>query len=161
MAIGFDNNDYGITRKEFREFKREMKKLDRESDAIELTRKDYKEIKAHIKNGDLGAYMENVGEEMRAAMGLKLSNKVDIGKEIAASLRILHDVNLGKTPDGKDVDVAKVSEFIKAADASRIEQSITGGFAPQMTNVEISATEARMEQFFNSSPFMQALDNLN
>lgn len=178
MGIGFNSNDYGITRKEFKQFKNEMQLKDLQNDKIELTKQDYKEVKEHIKNGDLGKYLDNVSEEMRNAMGLSLKGKVD-----NSPIRTVHTTKegpktqmapgrFGVKPMGNftvqaikvlpaDVDRAKVLKHIEAADEARIEEMIMAPFKSMMEGIEKGATEARIEKSFNESAFINILDKLN
>ena len=45
MGISFNNNDYGITRKEWRAIKKELKSADKADDSFKLSKSDYKDMK--------------------------------------------------------------------------------------------------------------------
>ena len=140
MGIGFNGNDYGITRKEWKAFKKELKSIDKKDDSFELTKADYKEIKAHIKTGDLGAYMDTKSAEIRNAMGLSLSGKVDSTEDIKGAQAIVNNVDFAPTPDGKPTDKAKVMQYISLANTPRIAESFKEG----ATNFERVATESHL-----------------
>ena len=181
MVIGFNNNDYGITRQEFKQFKKEMQLKDLQNDKIELTKQDYKEIKKHIKNGDLGKYLDNVSEEMRNAMGLSLKGKVDDSPIRKTPVRVDGNVQAARRLPSRngfglvnapavrymietlpeDVDRSKVLNHIAAADEARIDELMSKSFEPLMKALEDGATRERIEQSFNNSPFMKALDDLS
>ncbi len=98
------NNSYGIEKKT--EWKgAEGLKQDLKSDPL-FTKKDIKEIKQHINNGDLGAYMDTLSADMRNALGLKLSGRVD---DLNEAQRIAKGVPL----EGADLD--KVLSYIQNA----------------------------------------------
>jgi hypothetical protein len=122
MGISFNNNDYGITRKEWHTIKKELKAADKKNDNFELSKADYKELKTSIKNGDLGAYLDKQGAELREALGLSLKGKVDGTEDLTGAKGIVNDVNFAVRPDGKQVDKAKVIQYIQTANAKRIEQ---------------------------------------
>lgn len=109
-------NQYGIDKKS--EWKgAEGLKQDLKSDPL-FTKKDIKEIKKHINNGDLGAYMDTMSADMRNALGLKLSGKVD---DLSEAQRIAKGVSL----EGADLD--KVLSYIRNARPETVqaaEQSI-------------------------------------
>ena len=58
MGISFNNNDYGITRKEWRAIKKELKSADKADDSFKLSKSDYKDMKASIKPGNFGDYLD-------------------------------------------------------------------------------------------------------
>ncbi len=105
--MNFDiNNNYGITKPEWKAFKKELKKLDKQDDSFKLTKADYKEMEAHIEAGDFGVYMEQKSAEIKHAMGLALNGKVD---DLAEAQRIAKGVEL------HDADLDKVLGYIESA----------------------------------------------
>lgn len=137
MSIGFNSNDYGITRKEWQAIKKELKAADKKNDNYELSKADLKEIKAHIKAGDLGEYLDKVGNEMKRDLGLALTGKVDGTEDIRAAQQIVNQVDFALAPDGKPTDKAKVIQYIASANVPQIAQ----GFQTGMTNVmEVGTT---------------------
>ena len=106
-------NDYGIRfgnlfkKSEWKAVKKELQRLDEKNDNFEFTKADYKEIKAHIKAGDLGAYMDKLSDDMRSALGLSLTKKVDGSEDMLSMLKIVSDVNLA------GADKTKVIKYIQ------------------------------------------------
>lgn len=140
----FDSNKYGVTKEEFKEFKREMKQLDKLDDSFKMTGKDYKEIKTHIKKGDLGAYMANIGEEMRTAMGLTLSGKVDSAIELEESKKLAKTTSLKE-----DADLEKVLGFIQIANYQRIADNVQDS----KNKIEDLAVTNNANDLFNKASF--------
>lgn len=62
------NNLYGIDKKEYKELKKELKKQN-----VDFKKSEFKEA---LNNGNLSAYLDNVGVEMKTAMGLYLTPKL-------------------------------------------------------------------------------------
>lgn len=63
------NNIYGIDKKEYKELKKELKQQN-----VDFKKSEFKEA---VNNGNLSTYLDNVGVEMKTAMGLYLTPKVD------------------------------------------------------------------------------------
>ena len=132
MGIGFNSNDYGITRQEWKAIKKELKTADKKNDNYELSKKDIKEIKSNIKTGDLGNYLDNVSNEMKRDLGLALTGKVDGTEDIKAAQQIVNQVDLAVRPDGKPTDKAKVIQYIVSANIPQIAQSFNTGMTEVM-----------------------------
>lgn len=144
MGINFDN-DYGITRKEWKSLKKEIKAEAKQNEQIDFKRSDIKEIKKAIKSGNLGDYLDKLAADnkldMLNAMGLKLTGKVDGTEDIEGAKRILEQVQLGPTSDGKPVDKAKVLQYILSANTKQIAE----GFQQGASNFEYADTISHLE----------------
>jgi hypothetical protein len=138
MGISFNNNDYGITRKEWHTIKKELKAADKKNDNFELSKADYKELKTSIKNGDLAAYLDKQGVELREALGLSLKGKVDGTENLTEAKGIVNDVDFAVRPDGKQVDKAKVIQYIQTANPERIAET-SNEFCTDFDNVRTTA----------------------
>ena len=71
----FDGNNYDLTRRELRQTRKEIQK------DLGLTKSEakaqIKEVKNHIKTGDLGEYLNQLGDDMKGAIGLHLTTKME------------------------------------------------------------------------------------
>lgn len=150
MGVNFNSNNYGITKQEWKSFKKEMKAADKANDNYELSRSDYKEMKVAIKNGDLGAYLDKASDDLKLAMGLSLTGKVDGTEDLAQA------TNLVNVTDIKNADKAKVIDYIKRANFNRMEkgmatvtEDITNVYDPAMKQAVIAHIETSSE----SSPY--------
>ena len=121
MAFGIDKNDYGINRQEWRQFKRDLKSEVKNGN-IDLKTKDVNNLKKAIETGNLGAHLDQIGEDMKGILGLHLTGKVD-GTEgvekaqtVAEITEILNNVKLEK-----GVDTDKVLQYIRNANILRIQ----------------------------------------
>jgi hypothetical protein len=123
-GINFSKNDYGITRQEWRAIKKDLKNADKLNDNFKLTNADYKEMKASIKSGDLSAYLDRQGADLKQAMGLSLTGRVDGTEDLQGATNIVNDVDFAIRPDGKQTDKAKVIQYIKNANVVRIAQGV-------------------------------------
>ncbi len=121
-GINFKSNIYGITRKEWKAFKKELKAADKANDNFDLSRTDYKDMKVAIKNGDLGAYLDKASDDLKLAMGLSLTGKVD-GTEYLTQAS-----NIAKVTDIKNADKAKVIEYIQKANYNKTENYMANFF---------------------------------
>ena len=115
MSISFGNNDYGITRKEWRAIKKDLKSADKADNSFQLSKADYKDMKASIKAGNLGDYLDKYGTNIRNAMGLSLTGKVDGTEDIKALQQVVNDIEFEP-----NTDKAKVISYIKMANYSQI-----------------------------------------
>ena len=149
MSISFNGNDYGITKKEWRAIKKELKAADKKNDNYDLSKADFKEIKTHIATGDLGAYLDRVGSDMRRDLGLALTGKVDGSEDIKAAQSIVTNVDLAARPDGKPTDKAKVMQYIAAANVPQIAAS----FREASLNIENVGTASHIATDAKNSPF--------
>lgn len=115
-GINFNSNNYGITRREWKDFKKELKAIDKANDNFKLTKSDYKDMKVAIKNGDLGAYLDKASDELKVAMGLSLTGKVDGTENLTLASNIVN------VTDIKNADKAKVVDYIQKANFNRVEK---------------------------------------
>ena len=115
-GINFNSNNYGITRREWKDFKKELKATDKANDNFKLTKSDYKDIKVAIKNGDLGAYLDKASDDLKVAMGLSLTGKVDGTENLTLASNIVN------VTDIKNADKAKVVDYIRKANFNRVEK---------------------------------------
>lgn len=149
MAFGIDKNDYGINRQEWRQFKRDLKSEVKNGN-IDLKTKDVNNLKKAIETGNLGAHLDQIGEDMKGILGLHLTGKVDGTEGVekaqteAEITEILKNVKLEK-----GVDTDKVLQYIKNANISRIQD--------QTNKTIANITEVNAEAFFNS---FKALDDI-
>lgn len=146
-------NDYGIRfgnlfrKGEWKAIKKELQKLDAKNDNFELTKADYKEIKAHIKAGDLGAYMDKISDDMRNALGLSLKGKVD---DLDEAQRIAKGVKL------ENADLDKVLKYISNAQ----ETPKNNELAIQTMNTSLAGKDAvitsneRFNFYTQTKPFI-------
>lgn len=141
MGISFNNNDYGITRKEWHAIKKELKAADKADDSFKLSRSDYKDMKASIKAGNLGDYLDKYGTNIRNAMGLSLTGKVDGTEDVKAAQQIVNDVKLPKT------DKAKVVRYIQMANYAQVKEGAEVAFK----EVGNTMTTEHMESFFSKN----------
>lgn len=141
MGISFNNNDYGITRKEWRAIKKELKAADKADDSFKLSRSDYKDMKASIEAGNLGDYLDKYGTNIRNAMGLSLTGKVDGTEDVKAAQQIVNDVELPNT------DKAKVVRYIQMANYAQVKEGAEVAFK----EVENTVTTGHMESFFSQN----------
>lgn len=141
MGISFNNNDYGITRKEWRAIKKELKAADKADDSFKLSRSDYKDMKASIKAGNLCDYLDKYGTNIRNAMGLSLTGKVDGTEDVKAAQQIVNDVELPKT------DKAKVVRYIQMANYAQVKEGAEVAFK----EVGNTMTTGHMESFFSQN----------
>lgn len=75
---GFKNNSYGINKQEWKQIKQELKSYNKDTDPTnDISNKDVKELKNAIKSGNLEAYLDKCGDDMKSAMGLSLTGAVD------------------------------------------------------------------------------------
>lgn len=116
----FADNKYDITKNEYKELRKDL-----EESNIELTRTQRKELKAAIKNGNLGDYLDQQSAKMQSALGLSLSSKVGKANngtvQSAAQLaREYSDIF------GNDCDIQKVIQYIvNSADTQiRTQQTV-------------------------------------
>ncbi len=72
------SNIYGIDKKEYKEIKADLKRQN-----IKFKKS---ELKAAINNRNLEAYLENVGTEMKNALGLSLTPKLNLTEDQMARL---------------------------------------------------------------------------
>ncbi len=158
MGISFNNNDYGITRKEWHAIKKELKAADKADDSFKLSRSDYKDMKASIKAGNLGDYLDKYGTNIRNAMGLSLTGKVDGTEDIKAAQQIVNDVTFGEVKTDKE----KVLRYIKVANFERQEKDLTENYAPAADSLEKIASEnlADAKLAKASDPFKFAYANV-
>lgn len=115
-GINFNSNNYGITRREWKDFKKELKAADKANDNFKLTKSDYKDMKVAIKNGDLGAYLDKASDDLKLAMGLSLTGKVDGTENLTLASNIVN------VTDIKNADKAKVVDYIQKANFNRVEK---------------------------------------
>ena len=115
-GINFNSNNYGITRREWKDFKKELKATDKANDNFKLTKSDYKDMKVAIKNGDLGAYLPKASDDLKVAMGLSLTGKVDGTENLTLASNIVN------VTDIKNADKAKVVDYIRKANFNRVEK---------------------------------------
>ncbi len=115
-GINFNSNNYGITRREWKDFKKELKATDKANDNFKLTKSDYKDMKVAIKNGDLGAYLDKASDDLKVAMGLSLTGKVDGTENLTLASNIVN------VTDIKNADKAKVVDYIRKANFNRVEK---------------------------------------
>ena len=115
-GINFNSNNYGITRREWKDFKKELKAIDKANDNFKLTKSDYKDMKVAIKNGDLGAYLDKASDDLKVAMGLSLTGKVDGTENLTLASNIVN------VTDIKNADKAKVVDYIRKANFNRVEK---------------------------------------
>lgn len=115
-GINFNSNNYGITRREWKDFKKELKATDKANDNFKLTKSDYKDMKVAIKNGDLGAYLDKASDDLKVAMGLSLTGKVDGTENLTLASNIVN------VTDIKNADKAKVVDYIQKANFNRVEK---------------------------------------
>ena len=105
-------NDYGIRfgnlfhKSEWKAIKTKLEQLDKNNDNFALTKADYTKIKESIKTGNLGAYMDSLGDEMKNALGLALKGKVD---DLDAAQRLTRGIKL------ENADLDKVLKYIANA----------------------------------------------
>ena len=139
-------NDYGIRfgnlfkKSEWKAVKKELQRLDEKKDNFEFTKADYKEIKAHIKAGDLGAYMDKLSDDMRSALGLSLTKKVDGSEDMLSMLKIVSDVNLA------GADKTKVIKYIQKANVDEMVKNFNlSAFNDSCKSLENAATVAHIE----------------
>ncbi|MBR6723457.1 hypothetical protein IKL64_08375 [bacterium] len=123
-GINFNGNSYGINKQEFKAFKQELKKADKANDNFDLSKADYKEIEAAIVKGDLSAYLDRAGAELKVAMGIALTGKVDGTEDLDAARQIVNNAEFDVRPDGKPTDKAKVIQYIINANPQRVEQNL-------------------------------------
>ncbi|MBQ8167788.1 hypothetical protein IJZ97_00005, partial [bacterium] len=121
FGINGKGNEYGISRKEFRELKRDLK-AEAKKQNIDFSRADMKELKSAIKTGDLGAHLDQVGKDMQGLMGLHLTGKVDGTEALTNAQTVKYIQAIVDTVDfGDGVDKAKVLTYIKNANIERIQ----------------------------------------
>ena len=139
-GINFNSNNYGITRREWKDFKKELKAADKANDNFKLTKSDYKDMKVAIKNGDLGAYLDKASDDLKLAMGLSLTGKVDGTEDLAQAS------NIANVTDIKNADKAKVVDYIQKANYKRVKNDLTefregifNDFYADATDVSIAA----------------------
>ena len=154
----FKANEYGIDKKELKSLKKETANVDFNGDG-KVDHKDTKELKEAIKNGDLGAYLDRVGNDIQGVMGLHLTGKVD-GTEAMAKAKTIAELEaiVDEMQLDPNTDKAKVVSYIKMANIARIEKE-QQNYADLMTRLQDTATASRMEDFF-ATPEMQTLNNL-
>ena len=116
-GINFNSNNYGITRREWKDFKKELKAADKANDNFKLTKSDYKDMKVAIKNGDLGAYLDKASDDLKLAMGLSLTGKVDGTENLTLASNIVN------VTDIKNANKAKVVDYIQKANFNRVEKN--------------------------------------
>jgi len=149
MGFGINGNDYGIDRKEWKQLKKELKAEAKQGN-IDLKRADVKELKNAIKTGDLGAHLDQVGKDMQGIMGLHLTGKVDgteavaRAQEVAEITAIIDNVKL---EDG--VDTAKVLQYIKNANISRVQGYANDAIAG-ITEVNAANAMTDFERFMGT-----------
>ena len=148
MGISFNNNDYGITRKEWRAIKKELKSADKADDSFKLSKSDYKDMKASIKAGNLGDYLDKYGANIRNAMGLSLTSKVDGTEDVKAAQQIVNDVNLPNT------DKAKVVQYIQMANYAQVKEGAEVAFK------EVGDTMTK-SNFYNHASYDQTADEFS
>ena len=86
------------------------------NDNFKLTKSDYKDMKVAIKNGDLGAYLDKASDDLKLAMGLSLTGKVDGTENLTLASNIVN------VTDIKNADKAKVVDYIQKANFNRVEK---------------------------------------
>ncbi len=94
----FDGNNYDLTRKELRKARKEIQEnlgLSKSEAKAQM-----KEVKNHIKMGDLGEYLDKLGDDMKGAMGLHLTPKMEKVSPKADIDELIQDV--------KSLDIATV-----------------------------------------------------
>lgn len=116
MSVQGPNNNpfigkqsYGIEKKELEALHAELK----ENKDVNFSDKDLADIDKAIMNGDLGTYLENLGDAMRGALGLSLSNKIgaaDATQDTEEAKRIAKEAELNN-----DCDLQKVLQYIQLA----------------------------------------------
>ena len=121
FGINGKGNEYGISRREFRDLKKDLK-AEAKKQNIDFSRADMKELKRAIKNNSLGAHLDQVGKDMQGIMGLHLTGKVD-GTEAAVNAQKVKDIQaiIDAVDLGSSVDKAKVLSYIKNANIERIQ----------------------------------------
>lgn len=146
---GFNgNNDYGITRKELRQFEKELKNADKKDNSFQLNKSDYKEIREAINNGTLGAYLDRQSDAIRQAMGLAFNGKVD---DIREAQGIAQKVEFAPEDN---VDVDKVLRYIENSveTPKNIAQQFNETFNPA---VELSL---KQQAAFSAQRALDAID---
>lgn len=153
----FKANEYGIDKKELKSLKKELAGVDFNGDG-KVDHKDAKELKEVIKNGDLGAYLDRVGNDIQGVMGLHLTGKVD-GTEAMAKAKTIAELEaiVDEMQLDPNTDKAKVVSYIKMANIARIEKE-QQDYEAFMTKLQDTTTESNMESYFASSSFFTELN---
>ncbi len=160
-------NNYGIDQKELQQLKQEAQKanIDFNQDG-KVDAKDQQLLQEAIQSNNLGAFLDQLGNDIKGVMGLHLTNKVDGAEKLAQAQTIeelQHMVDSMNLEPG--TDKARVIDYIAMANVKRIEAQVQD-FETVCKQLEIDdqkkkdkETEQRMAEFFASKEFGQ-LDKL-
>ena len=116
-GINFNSNNYGITKNEWKAIKKELKAADKKNDNFELTKTDYKAIETAIAKGDLAAYLDKAGDDLKLAMGLALTGKVDGTENLEETKAIVSNLDA-------DCDKNKVLNYIIQANKTKTPENV-------------------------------------
>ena len=153
-------NNYGIDQKELQQLKQEAQKanIDFNQDG-KVDAKDQQLLQEAIQSNNLGAFLDQLGNDIKGVMGLHLTNKVD-GAERLAQAQTIAEINqiVSEMEFEPGTDKARVIDHIKMANIARITDNVLD-IDNILTDAGYKATEQSVETLFASDSFAQ-LDRL-